>query len=225
MKIKDANLKFRGSLSDRSSTRIIVIHHAAAKSCTAKDIHSWHLANGWAGAGYHYFVRKDGSVWRMRPEGKIGAHAQGANGDSIGICFEGDYSVEKSMADAQLKAGRELIADIQSRYGGLKVVRHKDVSPTDCPAKYFPWEKLTAKSGEKHEGARYIVTASALNVRNRRSTVYGKVVGSLANGEHVYLTNVKKNSAGNTWGDIAEGKYKGGHIAVKFHGSTYARKG
>ena len=67
----------------------LFLHHAESKSCTADDIHRWHLANGWAGIGYHFFVRKDGSIYRGRPENDIGSHAKGSNSDSIGICFEG----------------------------------------------------------------------------------------------------------------------------------------
>lgn len=33
----------------------------------------------------------------------------GGNSDSIGICFEGDYDVERTMLDAQKKAGKELV--------------------------------------------------------------------------------------------------------------------
>ena len=33
----------------------------------------------------------------------------GGNSDSIGICFEGDYDVERTMPDAQKKAGKELV--------------------------------------------------------------------------------------------------------------------
>ena len=83
MNIIETNLKFRTALTNRNSTNRIIIHHAEASHCTAQDIHQWHLNNGWSGAGYHFLVRKDGTVYRLRPEGKIGAHASGSNSDSI----------------------------------------------------------------------------------------------------------------------------------------------
>ena len=59
MKINETNLSF-GSMSRRSATKRIILHHAEASNCTVQDIHRWHLNNGWSGIGYHFFVRKDG---------------------------------------------------------------------------------------------------------------------------------------------------------------------
>lgn len=75
-------------------------------------------------------------------------------------------------------------------------------------------------------GAKYAVTAHpSINVRDKASTIYGKVVGQLKKGATVYLTDVKKNAAGNTWGKIASGTFKGKYIAVKFKGQVLAKKG
>ena len=71
MKINEVGYKWNGSLTKRAATTRIILHHAAAKTCTAQQIHSWHLANGWVGIGYHFFVRKDGSVYRGRPEDTV----------------------------------------------------------------------------------------------------------------------------------------------------------
>ena len=51
-----------------------------------------------------------------------------------------------------------------------------------------------------------------------------KVLGTLEKGTVVNLANVNKNSAGNTWGKIASGAYKGKYVAVKFKGVVYCRK-
>ena len=59
MNIIEKTYNWNGSLKNRTSTKRIILHHAESKSCTADDIHRWHLANGWAGIGYHFFVRKD----------------------------------------------------------------------------------------------------------------------------------------------------------------------
>lgn len=145
MNIIDTNLAFRGSMANRSRTNRIIIHHAEASTCSAEDIHRWHLANGWSGAGYHFLVRKDGSIYRLRPEGKVGAHAAGSNSDSIGICFEGNFMTE-TMPQAQLDAGRELIAQLKSKWGISTVQRHKDVCDTNCPGDRFPFDALVGYS-------------------------------------------------------------------------------
>lgn len=75
------------------------------------------------------------------------------------------------------------------------------------------------------EGVRYRITASSLNVRSKRSTISGKIVGTLKRDSLVYLKDVKKNAAGNYWGMITSGTYKGKYIAVIFKGNVYAKKG
>ena len=143
MRIIESGLSFNKTPDRRTSTRRIILHHAAASVCTVQDVHGWHRNNGWGGIGYHYFVRKDGSVYRGRPENMIGAHAGNNNGDSIGICFEGNLETD-IMPAAQSMAGAALIEDIKSRYGALSVIRHKDVNTTACPGKNFPFDKIKA---------------------------------------------------------------------------------
>lgn len=141
MNIIETNLSF-GGMSSRSATRRIILHHAEATSCTAQDIHRWHKEdNHWAGAGYHFLVRKDGKVYRLRPEWAVGAHASGSNSDSLGICFEGAFNVDR-MGQAQIQAGRELVAYLKSKYGISLVQRHKDVGQTDCPGNNFPFAEI-----------------------------------------------------------------------------------
>lgn len=139
--IIETNLKFK-AMTNRSKTTRIILHHAAAKSCTAEQIHQWHLNNGWSGAGYHFLVRKDGNIYRLRPENKVGAHASGSNSDSLGVCFEGDFMTE-TMGDTQRKAGAELVSYLKSKYGISKVQRHKEVCATDCPGVNFPFSEIT----------------------------------------------------------------------------------
>lgn len=138
--IIETNLTFK-SMSVRSSTTRIILHHAAATSCSAEQIHQWHLNNGWSGAGYHFLVRKDGSIYRLRPEKYVGAHASGANSNSLGICFEGDFMSE-TMSTTQQNAGAELVSYLKSKYGISTVQRHKDVGSTDCPGDNFPFSAI-----------------------------------------------------------------------------------
>ena len=98
MNIHDANLKRNGNWSYRSSTSEIILHHAEASRASVEDVNSWHIERGWAGIGYHYYVRKDGTIWRGRPEWAVGAHAVGHNDKSIGICCEGAYMTETMPA-------------------------------------------------------------------------------------------------------------------------------
>lgn len=141
MKINEVTYKWHGALTKRRSTTRIILHHAAASKCSAQQIHRWHLANGWVGIGYHFLVRKDGSVYRGRPEDTVGAHAGNNNYDSIGVCFEGNFMTE-TMGDAQRKAGQELVQYLKGKYGISKVQKHSDVNATGCPGTHFPFAAI-----------------------------------------------------------------------------------
>lgn len=150
MNIVEKTYKWAQPLSKRNSTDLLILHHSGTTTCTPDGVHRSHVGNGWAGIGYHYLVRKDGTIYRGRPEDTVGAHAYGANSHSIGVCFEGNYQVEQTMPAAQLAAGQALVADIKRRCGITKVIGHKDVagSTTDCPGKYFPLVELMSGKAE-----------------------------------------------------------------------------
>ena len=154
MNIIDVGLKFK-SLSYGNKPNKLVLHHAEASKCSVQDIHSWHLNNGWSGIGYHYFIRKDGSVYRGRPDGAIGAHCQGSNTNTLGICFEGNY-MKETMPTVQYNAGIDLIKYLISKYGNLPVYGHKELLATECPGSKFPLEdfkQLRIKAGKWLKGA------------------------------------------------------------------------
>lgn len=140
MYIIETNLKFH-SMTKRSSTERIILHHSACSSCTAEQIHQWHLNNGWEGAGYHFLVRKDGQIYRLRPEEFVGAHAKGSNYNSIGICAEGNFENE-TMSEAQKNSLIELVSYLKGKYGISKVLKHSDVNNTACPGKNYPFDEI-----------------------------------------------------------------------------------
>ena len=131
MNIIETNLSF-GPLSKRRSTKKIIAHHADAVSCSVEDIHRWHKDKNWSGIGYHFFIRKDGSIYRGRPIDTIGAHCLNQNSDSIGICLEGSLTQEKPTT-AQISSIKELIAYLKDIYGNIPVKGHMEFMATDCP--------------------------------------------------------------------------------------------
>lgn len=150
MKIIETNLKFK-SVSPIGAITHIVIHHAAsARDLSATQIHNMHLNNGWSGIGYHFVVRQNGIIERGRPEDKLGAHCANANSNRLGICFAGNFDVNK-MNETQLNAGKELIEFLKRKYPNAKLIRHKDVikQSTACPGKYFPFDEVTKDSETK----------------------------------------------------------------------------
>lgn len=146
MQIIETNFKWNGSLSYTNKPKKIVLHHAEALICTVQQIHSWHLGNGWAGIGYHFFVRKDGTIYRGRPENAIGAHVSGANTNTLGICAEGSYMTE-IMPTAQLNAIKWLIQYLDNKYGQLPIYGHREVGSSNCPGTNYPLAELKARKG------------------------------------------------------------------------------
>lgn len=142
MQIVETNLQFKGTLTKRTRTNRIIVHHTASADVPASTIHQWHLNQGWIGIGYHYVIRANGSVERGRPENTIGSHSgPSGNGDSIGIVLAGNFQNAVPTA-AQMIALVDLIKDIRNRYGDLAVIGHKDVMATACPGAMFPWAEL-----------------------------------------------------------------------------------
>lgn len=135
MKITETNLKFNESklvTLNKQKVLLVVLHHRGG-SGNIESIHSQHLKNGWAGIGYHFYIRKDGEVFRGRPIEYVGSHCLGNNSCSIGVCLEGDFKKEQPT-EQQLKSTAELYKLIQKRYPKVyKMINHKDVCKTLCP--------------------------------------------------------------------------------------------
>lgn len=123
-----------------------MLHHAAALTASPEDIHAWHLRNGWAGFGYHFYVRKDGSIHRGRPLWAAGAHTLNFNSRTIGVCCEGNYDVETAMPDAQLQSLRAVLRYLKGVYPNAAVKRHSDYNATACPGRHFPFAAATEET-------------------------------------------------------------------------------
>ena len=138
MEIKETNLNF-SSLTPRSKVlEYIVIHHTASTAKeTVEQIHNFHINNnGWAGIGYHFYIRKDGTIFRGRPEKYAGAHCENYNSVSLGICLEGNFEIEQPT-DNQLKSLSELLQHLKQKYGNVQIVGHRDLNATACPGKFL----------------------------------------------------------------------------------------
>lgn len=141
MNIIEKTYSTNGTLQKRKNTNKIILHHAAAEHCTADDIDRWHKQNGWSKIGYHFFVDKNGNIYRGREEDTVGAHASGSNSDSIGICAEGNYDYE-TMPEAQKNSLIWLVNYLKNKYGITKVIGHRDVNNTSCPGKNYPFNEI-----------------------------------------------------------------------------------
>ncbi len=129
-----------------------MIHCSATRETvdtTYETIEAGHKARGFREIGYHYYIRRDGSVQAGRSEDEIGAHCLGYNSIAIGICYEGGLDADGKPKDtrtvAQKRAIPRLIAKIQERHPITKILGHRDVSPDkDGNGKVDSYEWLKA---------------------------------------------------------------------------------
>lgn len=123
----------------------IVIHHSGVEiDQSAQTIHDFHVnEKGWAGIGYHFWVRYKGLIEKGRPLSKLtpGAHVKGYNYSSIGICAAGNFNeVEPTNRQEQFISLVEITAFLKSLFPGTKIIKHSDKSDTNCPGLKFPWD-------------------------------------------------------------------------------------
>lgn len=165
MEIKETNLNF-SSLTPRSKVlEYIVIHHTASTAKeTVEQIHNFHINNnGWAGIGYHFYIRKDGTIYRGRPEKYVGAHCENYNSVSLGICLEGNFEIEKPT-EKQIQSVTDLVKCLRKKYGNFKLVGHKDLNATACPGQYLYSNLLSIDANANEEFVKVFMSNNKLSV-------------------------------------------------------------
>ena len=120
----------------------IIIHCAdtpEGRDDRAADIKRWHLARGFNDIGYHYVIDLDGTIEPGRPIETDGAHTQGKNATSIGICYIGGADQEtrepKDTRTEEQKASLVLLLKfLRAKYPGAEIYGHRDFANKACPS-------------------------------------------------------------------------------------------
>jgi N-acetyl-anhydromuramyl-L-alanine amidase AmpD len=123
-------------MQQRKRTNQIIIHCSDSPDSRGdigvKEIRDWHLKRGWSDIGYHFVVKRDGTVEEGRGEHFVGAHTEKWNGKSIGICWVG----RKEPTPIQLAKLLRKVKDLLKKYGlnESQVLGHKELNPNKtCP--------------------------------------------------------------------------------------------
>lgn len=145
------NVLTNSSQLRKSKRRInkIIVHCSATpegRDYTVDQIKKDHKEQGWSDIGYHYVIYRDGSIHEGRNVDIIGAHCEGYNSNSIGICYIGglenkpnvEYKKLKAKdtrTEAQKKALIELLSRLKKYYPEAKIYGHHDFNKgKDCPS-------------------------------------------------------------------------------------------
>ena len=130
-------------MTPRTKTDTIVIHCAATKPSMDigyDEIRKWHVEdNGWDDVGYHYIIKRDGTLQTGRDESMVGSHARQVNGTSLGICLVGGVNDnndwENNFNDEQFETLKTIVLKLKDKYQIEKIIGHYEVDDVKkCPS-------------------------------------------------------------------------------------------
>ena len=125
------------------SVSYIIIHCSATRETqdyTPEQLKRDHMARGFIDVGYHFYIRKDGTVTQHRKLNEVGAHCRPFNRCSIGVCYEGGLDANGKPKDTRTLKQRAslvgLILDLKQKFPKAKIRGHNEMPgavPKACP--------------------------------------------------------------------------------------------
>ena len=118
----------------------LVVHCSATprdKYFDVDDIRDWHVnGNGWLDVGYHFVILLDGTIQLGRPLEVVGAHVQGHNLNSIGVCYIGGGSGVDTRTDMQKESLMYLLKTLKLVFRDAEILGHRDFEGVNklCPS-------------------------------------------------------------------------------------------
>ena len=120
----------------------IIVHCTATpegRDYTVADIRQMHKAQGWVDIGYNYLIYRDGSIHEGRNVDLVGAHCQGHNAQSIGVCYVGGVARDgKTPKDTRTQAQKDalvhLLMQLVCLYPDATIRGHRDFAAKACPS-------------------------------------------------------------------------------------------
>ena len=158
-----------------SAVEMVVVHCTELPDlATAREYGERVLYESGAGASGHYYIDRDGSIYRYVPGTRVAHHVRGHNPNSIGIelvnlgrypdwWHAGRQTMTEPYPAAQLAALRALLAQLRQDYPQLRLIAgHEDLDLARLPATddpsvevprkldpgpMFPWAEVLDGSG------------------------------------------------------------------------------
>ncbi|UNA02536.1 endolysin [Enterobacter phage EP1] len=125
----------------RTVTEAIFVHCSAtqpSQDIGVDTIRMWHKQQGWLDVGYHFVIKRDGTVESGRPVDVVGSHVKDWNSRSVGVCLVGGIDAngkfEANFTPAQMNALRNKLAELKALYPQADIKAHHDVAPKACPS-------------------------------------------------------------------------------------------
>ena len=129
-------------MDKREITDTIVIHCTqtpADMDIGADKITEWHKDRGFDTIGYHFVIRRDGTIETGRDINMVGAHAVAVNGTSIGVALAGggnaDKGWENNFTPIQFETLKSILLKLKDKYNIEKIIGHYQVDGNkECPS-------------------------------------------------------------------------------------------
>jgi N-acetylmuramoyl-L-alanine amidase len=90
----------------------------------------WREIKKWKAPGYHYIIKKDGTVVRLQDEEKIANGVAGYNEVSVHISYIGGIDASGKPFDTRTKAQQEslfdMIMELSEKYPKAEILGHRD---------------------------------------------------------------------------------------------------
>lgn len=125
----------------RAETKAIFVHCSATKPSMdigVREIRQWHKEQGWLDVGYHFIIRRDGTVEEGRPVEAVGSHVKDWNNVSVGVCLVGGIDssgkFEANFTKEQMDSLEIKLEELQDMYPDAVIKAHHDVAPKACPS-------------------------------------------------------------------------------------------
>ena len=140
-------------MMNADSVKYLVLHCSATRcnqDYSAEQMKRDHKKRGFYDIGYHFYIRKDGTMTQHRFLLEVGAHARPYNRCSIGICYEGGLDEDGkpcyTLTPEQTARINDVLARLHKLFPKARIVGHRDLSgttPKECPCfdaqKLFGW--------------------------------------------------------------------------------------
>lgn len=136
-------MTFKCNTKARLKTEFLAVHCSATQATQdigAAEIDRWHRGRGFQCIGYHFVIRRDGRIEEGRSVEKIGAHVEGFNHNSVGICMVGGITkegkAENNFTPAQFATLKSLLKTLKTQYPAAVIQGHRDFPDVhkDCPS-------------------------------------------------------------------------------------------
>ena len=131
------------NMMSADSIKFLVLHCSASQcdqDYSVEQLRRDHKARGFYDIGYHFYIRKDGTMTQHRKLLEVGAHARPYNRCSIGICYEGGLDEHgkpyNTMTAEQETRLVDLFRNLKILFPKAKIVGHRDLpgtTPKECP--------------------------------------------------------------------------------------------